>query len=88
MGVIFEIGVRKDLPPIPEGFPTCGNWISQAKATEDVEFHSKVTLSSIGIEDKIPLKSSATVNQQFNSKIFLQGISGHLIYLFIACRLK
>ena len=27
MGLIFKIGEHSDFPPVPKGFPTCGNWI-------------------------------------------------------------
>ena len=28
MGVIFKIGEHEDYPPVPENFPTCGDWFS------------------------------------------------------------
>lgn len=27
MGLIFKVGDHEELPPIPENFPTCGNWL-------------------------------------------------------------
>ncbi|EFX81872.1 hypothetical protein DAPPUDRAFT_49503, partial [Daphnia pulex] len=38
MGVIFKIGEHKDFPPIPDNFPTCGDWFPSEKKTVDVNF--------------------------------------------------
>ncbi|EFX65935.1 hypothetical protein DAPPUDRAFT_65109, partial [Daphnia pulex] len=38
MGAIFEIGEHEDFPPIPDNFPTCGDWFPSEKKTVDVNF--------------------------------------------------
>jgi hypothetical protein len=38
MGVIFKIGEHQDFPPIPDNFPTCGDWFPSEKKTVDVNF--------------------------------------------------
>lgn len=27
MSLVFKIGENSDIPPVPQGFPQCGNWV-------------------------------------------------------------
>jgi hypothetical protein len=27
MGLIFKVGGHEEFPPVPENFPTCGDWL-------------------------------------------------------------
>lgn len=68
MGVIFKVGEHEDFPPVPEGFPACGNWIPyQAEAyTKPEVYQQDGTLSTSEVEEIMSLKSpavSATLHQ-------------------------
>jgi len=57
MGVIFKIGEHKDFPPIPDNFPTCGDWFPSETKTVDVNFtvHKDPKIYDTNIPVPIPV---------------------------------
>lgn len=60
MGVVLKVGEPKDLPPVPEDFPTCGTWIpkktehiSTSKPTTAVKPSSNPTVTPIVQTEKL-----------------------------------
>uniref|UniRef100_A0A0P5ZF44 Multicopper oxidase n=1 Tax=Daphnia magna TaxID=35525 RepID=A0A0P5ZF44_9CRUS len=43
MGVIFKIGNDNHLPPVPDDFPTCGNWFPSKSSIVNENFDSTIS---------------------------------------------
>lgn len=84
MGVIFKIGERKDFPPVPEHFPTCGSWIPTTNTYNDAvaqSLASQTLSNNITQMEKLESVGSGMKSTAISPKPFIR----HYGWILFSC---
>ncbi len=80
MGVIFKIGEHADFPPLPENFPTCGDWASSPK-TNNANLNSTITkghyINLPSDAKRIPVVENELLPSSRTASFFIHSHASH-----------